>query len=285
MAADQQQSGPEPISFKDFLEKAPPSETPTQIQDLATTTWSHNTPGGHVTGPQIQLHCKADACNGVRFFESDSTRTIPFKQWMDLFLQYKCRNCEETVKTYALSVYCHPSSDMTHSGYAHKYGEYPAFGPPTPSRVIKLLGREGEYYLKGRRAENQGMGIGAFGYYRRVVENQKNRLLDEIIRVAKQIGAPQEMLDDLDAAKSETQFSKAVDAIKHGLPSALLVDGHNPLTLLHTALSKGIHAKTDEECLEVAASIRVVLADLADRLGHAMKERSDLTAALSRLMK
>jgi hypothetical protein len=36
----------------------------------------------------------------------------------------------------------------------------------------------------GRRAENQGMGIGAFAYYRRVVENQKNRIIAEIKRVA-----------------------------------------------------------------------------------------------------
>ena len=63
-------------------------------------------------------------------------------------------------------------------------GEYdPPFGPPTPARVITLIGPDKEYYLKGRRAENQGMGIGAFSYYRRVVENQKNRIIDEVITI------------------------------------------------------------------------------------------------------
>jgi hypothetical protein len=40
-----------------------------------------------------------------------------------------------------------------------KFGEVEPFGPPTPARVITLLGPEKDYYLKGRRAENQGMGI------------------------------------------------------------------------------------------------------------------------------
>jgi hypothetical protein len=171
-------------------------------------------------------------------------------------------------------------------GRIHKYGELPPFGPPTPARLLRILGpAEKDYYLKGRRAENQGMGVGAFAYYRRVVENQKNRLFDEIIRVATQIGASAEMLDDLKDAKNQTQFSTAVNAVKHGIPPALLFDGHNPLALLHTALSNGLHAHTDEECLASATSIRVVLAELSDRLGYVLQERSELKAAVSRLMK
>jgi hypothetical protein len=166
-----------------------------------------------------------------------------------------------------------------------KFGEIPTFGPPTPSRVISILGGEREYYLKGRRAENQGLGIGAFAYYRRVLENQKNRILDEITRVAEKIGAPAEVIEDLNAAKKETQFSRAVGAIKHGIPQALLVGGHNPLTLLHSALSEGLHAQTDERCLELATAIRVVLTDLAERLGSALKEEAELNAAVSRLLK
>lgn len=176
------------------------------------------------------------------------------------------------------------------SGQIYKYGELPPFGQPTPPRLLRILGSvEKEYYLKGRRAEHQGMRVGAFAYYRRVVENQKNRLFDEIIRVAQQIGASAEMLDELKDAKNQTQFSTAVNAvkhgIKHGIPAALLLDGHNPLTLLHSALSNGVHAQTDEECLASATNIRVVLAELSDRPGYAIKERSELKAAVSKLMK
>ncbi|PIT81270.1 hypothetical protein B9Z40_14560 [Limnohabitans sp. 15K] len=92
-----------------------------------------------------------------------------------------------------------------------------------------MIGGERDYFLKGRRAENQGLGIAAFAYYRRVVENQKTRIIDEIIRVAQKIGAPKEVTDDLNAARSETQFSRAVEVIKHGVPESLLIGGHNPV--------------------------------------------------------
>jgi hypothetical protein len=103
--------------------------------------------------------------------------------------------------------------------------------------------------------------------------------------VSQKIGASKEILDDLSAAKNETQFSKAVGTIKHGIPQALLINGHNPLMLLHSALSEGLHAQTDEQCLELATSIRVVLTDLVDRLGNALKDEAELNAAVNRLLK
>ena len=69
---------------------------------------------------------------------------------------------------------------------ATKIGEYPPFGPPTPRKVLNLFGDDKPLFLKGRQAENQGLGIGAFAYYRRMVDNQKNRLFDAIIAIAEE---------------------------------------------------------------------------------------------------
>ena len=63
------------------------------------------------------------------------------------------------------------------------------------------------------------------------------------------------------------------------------VRGHNPMTLLYQALSDGLHAKTDGECLESAHDIRVVLFEFADRLGQALKDDAELVASIGRLMK
>lgn len=232
--------------------------------------------------PVIQLHCTTDSCNGVRYFEPMDSANLRPGERKEHFVTFVCRNCKKTSKTYA---FWSVLSDDELNGELFKFGEHPSFGPPTPARVITLLGPEKDYYLKGRCAENQGLGIAAFAYYRRVVENQKNRIFDEIIRVSEKIGASKEMLEDLNNAKKETQFSKAVGVVKHGIPQALLTNGHNPLTLLHSALSEGLHAQTDEQCLELATSIRIVLADLVDRLGRALKEEAKLNAAVSRLLK
>lgn len=165
-----------------------------------------------------------------------------------------------------------------------KFGEYPPFGEPTPSRVISLVGPDRLFFLNGRSEENRGLGIGAFAYYRRVVENQKDRIIERMAKAATKLGAAPDVLNDLSKARTERQFSDAVEAIKHGIPQALLINGHNPLTLLHRALSEGIHAQSDEECLESATAIRVLLVGLAERIETALKEEKELGAAVTRLL-
>jgi hypothetical protein len=154
----------------------------------------------------------------------------------------------------------------------------------TPARLIRLFGKDRETFLKGRQCENHGLGIGAFVYYRRVVESHKDQILDEVIKVSKKVGASSQMLNTLEAAKEEIQFSKALASVKDAIPQALLINGQNPLTLLHSALSVGLHDQTDETCLELAHDVRVVLIELAERLGRALKDEAELNTAVSRLM-
>jgi hypothetical protein len=149
---------------------------------------------------------------------------------------------------------------------------------------MKLVGEDRELFLKGRRAELHGLGIGAFAYYRRVVEEQKGRIIEEIGKVAVKIKPSKETAELFAKAKAETQFTTAIDMIKSAIPEAVLIDGHNPLTLLHSALSEGLHAHTDEQCLELATSIRVVLTELAERISTALKEEATLKHAVSRLL-
>lgn len=274
-----------PITFKEFFENVPPGKNA-----IITDLWlSARTSMGIINKrfnlPTLELHCTAVKCDGTRFFDAIYCEPLELKPESDdtheYFVTYRCNNCTGIKKIYALRAV--PINDNT--GRAFKIGEFPSFGPPTPARVIKLLGAEKDYYLKGRQAENQGLGIAAFAYYRRVVENQKNKILDEIIHAAKLSDAKQDILDELEAAKTEQQFTKAIDAIKHGIPQILLIKGHNPLKLLHSALSVGLHGQTDEQCLELARTIRIVLSELAERLSYVLKDSAELNVAVSRLLK
>jgi hypothetical protein len=170
----------------------------------------------------------------------------------------------------------------SNAGQCYKFGEYPTYGPPTPTRLLRLFGKDREIFLKGRRCENQGLGIGAFVYYRRVVESHKDQILDEIIKVANKV-AP-DLVPKFEEAKKQNQFLSAIETVKDAMPQALLINGHNPLTLLHSALSEGLHAQTDEQCLQLAHAVRVVLGDLAERIGQTLKDEAELNAAISRLM-
>jgi len=267
------------VSLRDFLESCPPYHL-VIVSDL----WDSG--GGtsyRINKPDLTLDCEHETCQGLRFFKySHMTGGLSNADARnEVFLEYTCKNCEQTRKSFSLlTLYLLRGG----SGLAVKLGEWPPYGPKTPTRLLRLLGEDKDLFLRGRRAEFHGLGIGAFTYYRRVVENQKNRLLDEIIKVVNKVGDPGDIIEQLEKAKQTFQFTQAVDDMKLAIPQILLIDGQNPLTLLHSALSSGIHEKSDDECLELAKSIRLVLAGLAERFDQALSEHKELTQAVSKLL-
>lgn len=268
-------------SVRQFFESVPPNQHAT-VRDMREEQHSYPT-SETMHLPEIILYCDHESCNGDRLFKNINKVTLSEGRNTNGYVYYECKNCGVTSKVYSISAEFTLNQP---SGLMFKFGEYPQFGPPTPAKVVRILGDEKEYYFKGRRSENQGLGIAAFAYYRRVVENQKDKIFDEIIRTVKKIN-PEDthLIAELEAAKRENQFSKAVESIKHAIPQVLLIDGHNPLTLLHSALSEGLHAKTDEECLELATSIRIVLTELVERMCTALKDTAELKSAVSRIIK
>lgn len=270
-------------SLVEFLESNPPNQV-TLISDLGR---EHRRVYDTITvmkTPEIQLHCSDEQCNGIRFFRCIKGENQPVKDsgYSFFFLTYQCSNCQKFSKTYSIAAKV--DKEFLSEGECYKFGELPSFGPPVSSRLIKMVGPDREEFLSGRRCENQGLGVGAFVYYRRVVENQKNRILNQIIKVAEKIGASKESLGTLKKAVEENQFSKALEMAKPAIPESLLINGHNPMGLLHSALSEGVHNLTDEECLTIAGSVRVVLGELSERLSQALKDEAELTKALDHLM-
>lgn len=265
-------------TFAEFLETAPP-DAPEEVCDRCVLAKRINFAFHEVAKPDLSLHC--DQCGGIRsFYCPDEVPRVDKELLIFVHLRYLCRNCRRTSKTFSLVI---KGEDPT--GIVQKLGELPPYGPPTPSRVFKLIGEEyRELFLQGRRAEIRGLGIGAYAYYRRIVEHQKGRIIGEIRKVAEKLGAPPDMLKEFDEAISETQFSSAIEQVRAGFPQALLIDGHNPLKLLHNALSEGLHELTDAQCLELAESIRVILIDLAERIATTMKETVELKSAVARLL-
>ncbi|PDS74347.1 hypothetical protein [Rhizobium phaseoli] len=180
----------------------------------------------------------------------------------DFNLSYKCGDCHVEHKFYSL----YAEFGEGTSGRLYKYGELPPFGVPVPNKVLRLFGKDSKLFQKGRQCENLGYGVAAFAYYRRVVENHKNDIFEEIIKVCRTVHAPEGVITELEQAKKEIAFTKAIEAIKSALPQGLLINGHNPLLALHGALSVGLHDESDEECLAAAQAVRLVLTDLVEKI-------------------
>jgi len=271
-------------TIAEFLESTPPNQL-INISDLCTVKRTqHSSYYYEMRTPEIQLHCNHDQCSGTRFFRcvSGSGKIVKIADYEFFYVTYRCSNCQHVEKTFSLAAKV--ITEGKPQGECYKFGELPTYGPPISAKLIKLIGPDRDEFLKGRRCENQGLGVGAFIYYRRVVENQKNRILGEIIKVSEKIGAAADKIEKLKSAVTETQFTKALETAKDAMPESLLINGHSPILLLHSALSEGVHALSDEQCLELAGSVRVVLGELSERLSQALKDEAELTKALSTLM-
>lgn len=273
-------SAEERISLAKFFESTPPGSAVNVDATIKRSARFSNQ--FELQLPVLELHCESDVCGGPRRFSSDTElRDSPGGTDFS-FIWYTCQNCSLTQKIFSC-VTVFPDA-LGQPLAIQKLGEMPDFGPPLPTGLSKLIGSERDYFFKGRRAENQSMGIASFAYYRRVVESKKSEILDAVLKVSRQVGADALLIEELERAKKETQFTSAVSAVKHAIPQALLIDGHNPLTLLHSALSEGLHAHTDEECLQLATSIRVVLTELVERTASILKEERELKQAVAKLL-
>jgi hypothetical protein len=231
--------------------------------------------------PSLDLFCKncghlknASAASALPAHTQDG-RTEIFHE-----IQYICHECKKLCKEYYVTI-LNPNLNSLHR-ICFKKGEWPLYRPAAPSKLVTLLGKDRDALLKGVQAESMGLGVGAFAYYRQIVEAQKNRILGEILKVA-ELEKNDAVATAVRAAMMETQFTKAAERIKEAFPESLKISSHNPMTLLHDALSDGLHAKTDADCLELASDIRIVLTEFATRVSEVLKDDAKLKEAVNRL--
>jgi hypothetical protein len=58
----------------------------------------------------------------------------------------------------------------------------------------------------------------------------------------------------------------------------------NPLTQLHSALSEGLHAGSDEECLDLAETIRSILVYLVNQIMASRASRIQFSESMRKLL-
>lgn len=269
----------ETLKFEDLLSKYPPGEIHL-ISNLGISTSPTSAP--ILTKPRLKLHCPERFCNGVRFFDSYQTKKVTLtEKWTRVFLHYSCSNCRSRSKVFAIMARWNTIAD---EGEAAKLGEWPPFGPQVSLGIISILGKNKDMFLLGRRAEIQGLGIGALAYYRRVVESQKDHIINEIIKLMRRKNSPESQIEKLKSAKKEKQFKKAVELISDAIPKALLINDYNPLALLDQAMTKGSYVQKDSDALKLATAIRKILTELAERVVRALEDQADLDEAVDYIL-
>ena len=164
-----------------------------------------------------------------------------------------------------------------------KVGQEPPWDISIDPTLAKALGDRVGYYKKGLINESQGYGIGAFAYYRRVVEE----IIDDLLTEIGDLLAGEEHKEYLSALEKVRQSRVAQDKIafvKDLLPPILRPDNRNPLSILHSELSGGLHGRDDEECIRSAATVREVLEFLVRGMSARKAEASRFTESMQKLL-
>jgi len=190
--------------------------------------------------------------------------------------KYVCTHCEKCIRHF----FIHIDSSLKSMS---KIGQWPAWEIESEPLIEQMLGPHADHYKKGLVCESQSYGIGAFSYYRRIVEEIIDNLLDEI----QELMAGDDLTRFKDAmakARLTTVTQEKIDLVKDLLPTILRPDGMNPLGVLHSALSEGLHAESDDDCLEQAVVVREILVFLVNQVHASKASAKSFTDGMRKLL-
>jgi hypothetical protein len=168
--------------------------------------------------------------------------------------------------------------------WARKVGQFPPWQLEVEKDLGKALGENSlGFYEKGRACENEGFGVGALAYFRRIVEDLVRTML--AAKEARLAGTEQDAFKAAaDRVRSEWSGSEAIDLVKDDLPPEARPGGANPLGILYADLSEGLHTKTEEDCAALAGELRELLAGLFLQLLRTRESR-DFSAKVNAAQK
>jgi len=191
-------------------------------------------------------------------------------------LLYQCQSCEKFTRQF--HIYISPNLD-----YCYKFGQYPEWEIKMDRNLEITLDKHASTFRKGLVCESQGYGIGAFSYYRRITEIIIDELLDSITDLIEP-EKKSEYAIALENTKKTRVTQDKIDLVKDLLPNILKPNGINPLGVLHSELSEGLHAETDEECLENANHVRDILTFLINQIISSKESAKQFTTSMKTLL-
>jgi hypothetical protein len=194
------------------------------------------------------------------------------------YFKFSCVSCEKDRREFLVEQVVTEETIRV-----QKYGERPR-KPLARDRVLqRFLKDDLENYEKAVVCLSHEYGVAAFAYFRRVVENNINRLLDLVQEDAQSSAADAQIIGALAELRKESPMSEKIRIANQALPVYLQPDGLNPLGKLYQVLSEGVHKFSDEECLEKAKATSECLAFLVSELASRKEHRSRFKSMVGKL--
>lgn len=195
-----------------------------------------------------------------------------------------CQACGEHID-FLLKIDSTKSWEDREQGFdiiVQKIGQYPPFDIKPDTRVEKYLTAEDlGFYKKALANFSISYGIGAFSYLRRVLENEIDRIIVDISSM--DFDGVKKVRSALEKYNTDHQKENLIQVLNDYLPSSLKQFGDNPIKLLYKQLSVGIHSLSDEECLEKAESINIILTYVIQKIYEEKTESGIFKEAMTKL--
>jgi hypothetical protein len=118
-------------------------------------------------------------------------------------------------------------------------------------------------------------------YFRRVLENKVNSILDLIAESLRNEQTETENLKHLEEVKNSRSVDKKIQFASRILPAHLKPGGHNPLDKLYAVASAGLHGESDDECVTIFNDARFVFEYLFTNLSVSNEEAREYVKRLS----
>ena len=209
-------------------------------------------------------------------------RTWDMFQFTGYYASYQCGLCKR--ETLAVLIRDTKRDKNQNVIQVQKVGQYPPPSIGIPRDLENRLGIDDTtLYKDALVCRSQGYGIGALAYMRRVVENKTNELIEVIALQGDSLGIGGDDIAKIRAIKEEkVSYDERLRLASEAIPATLKPDGANPLDALYALLSKGLHARSDDDCLAIADEIREVFEYVFARLRAEIEDRNSVVAKIKK---
>ncbi|MGC1256456.1 MAG: hypothetical protein WA867_12930, partial [Candidatus Acidiferrales bacterium] len=99
-----------------------------------------------------------------------------------------------------------------------KVGQSPAQTASIPPSIEKRLGCSAIFYKRALTSRNEGFGLAAVAYFRRVVEDKTNELVDVVADSAEAMGMSEADVTKIRAAKDEKIYEDKFKIAAQSMP-------------------------------------------------------------------
>lgn len=268
-------------TWQQILESAPVGSWQTIAQDSQREHKSQTTFADYLVIPQVLLYCGHELCDKRMIHECGRKVYVSRDAGHYAIVQFRCRQCSSE---YAFALLIRPTGEgFVEHWEVKKFGQLPPPHNRVPNNVLRLLPNQDQHLLtKGFQCERLGYGIGAFAYYRLVVESTSMRV--NLLGEVKKVCETDEQRRIIDTALSEPRFYDSIRIAEDALPRSLFIGDENPLALLYSVLSDHLHAGADDtQCLEHGKFALLMITRLMALIQEKKQFERETREAFSRL--